>query len=290
MYDKVLRLSDYNLIEFVNLVNLIFENYIIPIKWNIVDFELDVKENSLSLENSFVFFENNNPVGFVLIGIRKDVARIDAMGIIKEKRGTGLANYILEYSLEQLKWKNINKIILEVVEKDERAVRFYLKNGFKHSRYLKSLILSMEDAKDIQYDNLRYDYKQVDSKKIHDLAREAMFLFKRVPNWQREPTTLLLSEKRYRNELIIEKKRTVGYLVWGNTSSKTSFIVDFSPIDRNLKPKFLLSDVLKHIYRVTKAKDIQIMNVPEKDLIYDAALDIGFSVFITQIEMERKLH
>jgi len=290
VYDKVLKLSDYDLVSFINLVNSIFEDYVVPIKWDVVNFELDLKENSLSLEDSFVFFENDNPVGFILNGIRKSTARIDAMGVIKEKRGTGLANYILEYSLEQLKWKNINKVILEVAENDKRAVKFYLKNGFKHTRYLRSLILSTRNIEGIQSGNLQYDYKLSDSRKIRDLALEAKFLFERLPNWQREPLTLLLSEKRYKNELIIEKNKIIGYLVWGTTSPKIAFIVDFSPIRKDVKPRYLLFDLLKHIYGETKTESIQIMNVPENDIVYSIALDTGFSVFITQIEMERKLH
>lgn len=292
MYDKVLKLSEYSLVSFINLVNQVFQDYVVPIKWDILDFELDARENSLSFEDSFVFFKSNEPVGFIVLGLRNDVARIDAMGVVKEVRGTGLANYILEYAFEHLKWKKINKVILEVAEEDQRAVRFYLKNGFRHVRYLKSLILSTKNSEvDIKTESeLEYEFQKSDNKEIHELALEAKFLFKRSPNWQRDPLTLLLAEDRYRNELIIEKHKTVGYLVWGITSSNFAFVVDFSPVVHDKEPENLLLDIIKHIHAESGVENIQIMNVPEDDLIYDAAKKVGFSVFITQQEMERKIH
>lgn len=290
MYDKVLKLSEYNLVSFINLVNEVFQDYVVPIKWDILDFELDARENSLSFEDSFVFLKSDKPIGFIVLGIRNDIARIDAMGVVKEVRGTGLASYILEYAFEQLKWKKVNKVILEVAEKDQRAVRFYLKNGFRHVRYLKSLILSDKNSKVDIKSEPKYEFKKSDNKKIHELALEAKFLFKRTPNWQRDPLTLFLAEDRYKNELIIEKHKTIGYLVWGITSSDFAFVVDFSSVVHNREPDDLLLDIVKHIHAESGAGNIQIMNVPENDPIYSAAEKIGFSVFITQQEMERKIH
>ncbi|HEW92229.1 MAG TPA: GNAT family N-acetyltransferase [Thermotogaceae bacterium] len=290
MYDKVLKLSECNLVSFINLVNEIFKDYVVPIKWDIMNFEYDVRENSLSLDDSFVFFKVDEPIGFILMGMRNDIARIDAMGVIKEARGTGLANYILEYAFEHLKWKNISKIILEVANSDKRAVRFYLKNGFKHFRYLRSFILSMKDSNGIVDSKPKYEFKRSDNKEIHELALEAKYLFERKPNWQREPITLLLAEDRYNNELIIEKGKVIGYVVWGSVSSEFSFIVDFSPTKRKKNSTDLLLNILRHIYNESKSENVQIMNVPEDDPIHIAAKNLGFSVFITQDEMERKIH
>ena len=272
-------LNEVSLVDFVNLVNEIFSDYALPVRWDVLNFRLDARENSLSMKESYVFYESERPVGFVVTGLRKSRGRIDAMGVIKEKRGTGLAQMILRHALERLKWHGVEKVILEVASNDPRAMRFYEKNGFRVIRNLYTLAIRSEDFTGAE----EARFFKTDPRWIHRSAIEAEMILGRKPNWQREALTLLLSNGRYRLERIVLRKRE-GYVVWGTTRD-SAFIVDLSPLDDlGVYPDMLRSSVEK-IFDESGRKIITITAVPEDDPLYEATLDSNFKAVFEQKEM-----
>ena len=276
--EKIVPLSGYPLVDFVNFVNEVFSDYAIPINWDVLNFRLDVRENSLDLDLSYVFLENERPVGFIVTGVRKNRGRIDAMGVVKEKRGTGLAQKILQYALERLKWKGVERVILEVAEEDPRAVRFYEKNGFREIRKLHTLALRPRDF----VDQDEGKFFKTEARWVHKAALEAQVNIPRKPNWQREPLTLLLSDDRYEmNRVVVEGEE--GYAVWGTTPD-SAFIVDASPVKNPDVYQSLLSSLVKKIFSEGYGV-ITISSVPEDDSLYDNAVKIGFKTIFVQKEM-----
>jgi len=282
--ETIKRLNEVSLLDFVNLVNEVFKDYKLPINWDVYTFKLDARENSLSFEDSFVFYENGDPTGFIVVGIRRNKARIDAMGVIREKRGTGLASRILEHAIENLKWKSVNTVILEVIEEDERAVRFYQKNGFKVQRKLHTL--GFED-KVTNAPLLRFF--KTDARWIHKVALETQIQNHRKPNWQREPLTLFLSDERYNMERVSFRGKE-GYLVWGTTST-SAFIVDCFVRDSSLE-SFLefFKGCVNHVRKRSGKELITMTAVPEDDILHKAARNMGFKIILTQLEMSLRIH
>ncbi len=276
--EKIVPLSGYPLVDFVSFVNEVFSDYAIPINWDVLNFRLDVRENSLDLDLSYVFLENERPVGFIVTGVRKNRGRVDAMGVVKEKRGTGLAQKILQYALERLKWKGVERVILEVAEEDPRAVRFYEKNGFREIRKLHTLALRPRDF--VDQDEGRFF--KTEARWIHKAALEAQVNIPRKPNWQREPLTLLLSDDRYEMDRVVVEGEE-GYAVWGRTPD-SAFIVDASPIKNPDVYQPLLSSLVKKIFSEGYGV-ITIASVPEDDPLYDNAVKIGFKTIFVQKEM-----
>jgi len=282
--ETIKRLNEVSLLDFVSLVNEIFKDYKLPINWDVYTFKLDAKENSLSFEDSFVFYENGDPTGFIVVGIRRNKARIDAMGVIREKRGTGLASRILEHAIENLKWKAVNTVILEVIEEDERAVRFYQKNGFKVQRKLYTLGF---ENKVVNVPFLRFF--KTDARWIHKIALEVQIHNHRKPNWQREPLTLFLSGERYSMERVAFRGKE-GYLVWGATPT-SAFIVDCFIQDISFE-NFLefFKGCVDHVKRKSGKELITMTAVPEDDILHKVAGNVGFKVILTQLEMSLRIH
>ncbi|ACM23574.1 MULTISPECIES: GNAT family N-acetyltransferase [Thermotoga] len=274
------RASEVSVIDLVNLVNEIFKDYAVPVNWDVYNFNLDVRENSISLDDSFVFFEEEKPVGFVLLCIRKDRGRIDSMGVIKPRRGTGLADMILKHALEHLVWKGVKSVVLEVVSTDQRAVRFYEKNGFKKKRHLHSFVLdrNIEGTGDVRF-------FETDEKRIHMYSLKARTDFNRNPNWQRECLTLLLADGRYRMERASWKDGE-GYLVWGETP-QSSFIVDAFAFRGNMDE--FIRECVDHIQKESKKSLVTCTAVPEDDPLFHALEANGFQRVLTQYEMELRL-
>jgi ribosomal protein S18 acetylase RimI-like enzyme len=278
-YESLKNVSTSVVIE---LVNEVFKDYVFPVNWNLESFEKDVKENSISIEDSFIALSDGIPVGFSIISIRKDVGRIDSFGVKEEFRGKGLASEIIFRTIETLKWKEIKKIILEVAQSDLRSIRFYNKHGFRATRELASFFKEKDNSS-----NAHFKYEQTTSDVIHEMAIEAKFRFKRKPNWQREPITIKLSENRYNYEIISDNNKKCGYVVWG-FNKDNCYIVDASPVEEGYTFDAIIEDISSKLFEI---KDrIVLVSVPEDDPLYKALIDNNYSIFIKQIEMERIIH
>jgi len=266
----------------IDLVNDVFKDYVFPVSWNLETFEKDVKENSISSEDSFIAFSDGKPVGFSIISIRKDVGRIDSIGVTEEFRGKGLASEIIYRTIEILKWKDIKRIILEVAESDERSIRFYNKHGFREKRELASFFKEKGTEP-----NPNYKYEQTTSDVIYEMAIEAKFKFKRKPNWQREPITIKLSENRYNYDIINDHNKKCGYVVWG-FNKDNCYIVDASPTEEIYTFDTIIEDITSKLFEI---KDrIILVSVPEDDPLHNALIHNNYSTFIKQLEMERMIH
>ncbi|HOB15936.1 MAG TPA: GNAT family N-acetyltransferase [Defluviitoga sp.] len=278
-------LSQVSMSVLVDLVNEVFKDYVVPVKWTYESFNMDIKENSISLEDSFVVFSDEKPVGFCIISLRSRIGRIDSIGVLEEYRGTGLASQMLFRVVENLKWKDIDSIILEVVELDKRSVRFYEKHGFRSKRNLYSYLKRKNDRTlKVPY----FKYEATTSDGVYELAQIAKLRLKRDPNWQRDPMTLKLSDQRYINEVILnEQGEKIGYIVWG-LNEDNAFIVDVSPIAEAYKFSDIVKDVTLKLFQIKD--EIIVITVPEDDPLNSALIENNYFSFIKQLEMERKLH
>jgi len=201
------------------------------------------------------------------------------MGVIREERGTGAASYILEHTINYLKWRGIKKIQLEVIKNDVRAYRFYEKHGFREKRLLYSMVL-----KNPKNFNIEYNYIPIESRTAYIQALEIYFAGRR-PNWQREPISLLLSDKRYNFTKIITNSGE-GYLVWGKLENNNVPIIDAGT-------KNNYSDILKasinFLKSQTNCNSISISSVPEDDFLFEPLKNTGFQTILIQSEMEKEI-
>lgn len=282
--EKILTVAEYSLIDFVQLVNKIFQDYVLPINWNVLSFKMDARENSISFSDSFVFVKNNEPVGFILISIRGKRARIDAMGVVENERGKGLAERILKHAFHHLKLKNIENINLEVAASDERAVRFYDKNGFRKVRELHTFVLENP-----QPENLHYSSFTSDSKYVYSVALNNELQIHRKVNWQREPISLLLADGRY-NYTRLHIGNTEGYVVWGKNEDNSVFIVDLAAKSENLSNWELICNcAIDYLFKQINPSIISVVSVAEDDYLHTTLLENDFRIVFTQYEMCRKL-
>lgn len=270
------KLSDVSLGKIVDLVNSIFKDYVIPIKWNILSFELDMRENSISLDDSYLLKVEGEDVGFCINALRPPYARIDAFGVKRSYRRKRFGNALLNYSLDSLKWKGVKEISLEVAEHDDAAI-FYEKNGFKIERTLISYYVD----KKVEAELLNFEEAATD-----EIYNEAVINQKekfRFPNWQREPLTLKLSEGRYNENFLKKGNKEIGYAVWG-TNPDGAYIIDAAPKDFNDYNSFFKS-LIASIQSSLSIEKIIVMNVPENDSLSRAAIAAGMKPFFKQWEM-----
>lgn len=275
MYETV-RVSEFLTLRFLNLVNEVFADYPLRVEWDLFSFNQDVRENSISLPDSYVFLKEDRPVGFILCCIRRNRGRIDSMGVIGEERGKGLGGKILSFALDALKNRGVSSVVLEVLASQEEVVKFYSKFGFRVTRKLVSMIKNVPKPRS----SVRFLKSERES--IHRNALDAMVKLSRRPNWQREPLTLLLSGDRYR--MARTGQTLVGYVVWGR-GEENAFIVDCAPINDESTYAEFLDQAVNYVCQVEGRSVCFVGNVPEDDPLYRAAEQVGFQPLFEQYEM-----
>ncbi|MGZ9225395.1 MAG: GNAT family N-acetyltransferase [Anaerolineales bacterium] len=152
--------SDYPLPDLVELLNRGFENYFVPIQFNVPAFLTMLRKDSVDLSASRVLLADKEPSGIALIARRGTLhaSRIAAMGISEGMRGRGAGTWFMEKLIREACERQDHEMVLEVIESNEPAVRLYQKYGFQTVRRLIGLIHkdgAEDETRDLQEIDLR---------------------------------------------------------------------------------------------------------------------------------------
>ena len=128
--------SDYPAPDLVQLLNLSFENYLVPIRFNLSQFLTMLRKDGIDLNSSRVLLMDDVLSGVALIARRGLTSRLAAMGVTKEARGKKAGSWFMERLISESRARNDREMVLEVIEQNEAAVRLYRKYEFQTIRRL----------------------------------------------------------------------------------------------------------------------------------------------------------
>jgi GNAT superfamily N-acetyltransferase len=128
--------SSYPLPDLTDLLNLSFENYLVPIQFNISQFITMLRKDSIDLDSSRVLLIDDEPSGIALIARRGWTSRLAAMGISRQMRGKGAGSWFMEHLVQEAQQRSDHEMVLEVIEQNDSAVQLYQKFGFQIVRRL----------------------------------------------------------------------------------------------------------------------------------------------------------
>jgi len=132
--------SDYPLPDLTQLLNLSFENYLVPVTFNLPQFLTMVHKDSVDLSASRVLLADDKPAGIALVARRGWTSRLAAMGIVQSMRSKGTGFWFMEKLIQEARERQDHDMVLEVIEQNEHAVKLYQKCGFQNVRRLIGLI------------------------------------------------------------------------------------------------------------------------------------------------------
>ena len=158
--------SDFPLIDLTQLLNLSFENYLVPIAFNLSQFLTMVRKDSVDLSASRVLLADEDPAGIALIARRGWTSRLAAMGVVQSQRGKGAASWFMKKLIREARERNDHEMVLEVIEQNEYAVRLYKKCGFQSVRRLIGLI--RKDASE----SIKNSLEEIDSREAGALISQ----------------------------------------------------------------------------------------------------------------------
>ncbi|MBM6582524.1 GNAT family N-acetyltransferase [Microvirga sp. BT689] len=113
-----------------------FEGYVVPQAINGEMFNARFRRETLDLRASRVFMEGGHPVALILVARRGWTARIAAMGIVPAYRARGLGRTALGEVIDDLRKLGDRRLLLEVIDTNEPALRLYRSLGFEVRRRL----------------------------------------------------------------------------------------------------------------------------------------------------------
>jgi GNAT superfamily N-acetyltransferase len=137
--------SDHPASDLLQLLNLSFESYLVPVHFEPAQFLTMLCKDSVDLAASRVLLADSEPAGIALIARRGWTCRLAAMGVAKEMRGKSAGSWFMEELVREARERGDREMVLEVIEQNEAAVRLYRKYGFQTVRRLIGLIC--RDAK-----------------------------------------------------------------------------------------------------------------------------------------------
>lgn len=143
------------------------------------------------LEYSFIALKDGHGVGLILGGIRNfdglKTLRCGTMCIIPKLRGSGVAEKLWESHRVLAREQGCKQLFLEVIGNNERAIKFYEKNGYEKRYLLKYYQYNgIEKVQIIKNESIidGYSVKSIDFETLKNF-REVEFKGLHI-NWQNE--------------------------------------------------------------------------------------------------------
>ncbi|MEP0133402.1 MAG: GNAT family N-acetyltransferase [Eudoraea sp.] len=152
------NLSKISVNELIDCFLKAFEGYYVKMPSERNYYKERWKAAKVDLNFSYGMFDKGKLVGFIIHAIDKRFGILTAFntgtGVLPEYRGKGIVNSIYEYALKDLWTEGVEKSTLEVIRKNEKAIRCYEKVGFivskKYKCYTGDIKVKCSDKLDLK--------------------------------------------------------------------------------------------------------------------------------------------
>ena len=269
------NLSDISFETIIECFFKAFDNYFVELPREKEYYKQRWKAANVNYRYSYGMFEGAKMVGFILHALDKRKNRLIAFntgtGVIPEYRGKRIVNSIYAYALKDLKEKNIEQSVLEVITKNDIAIKLYERIGFEKCKEYKCFNGKIElDSKEEVVLN-EIDLNDVD---WHALPNQDLY------SWDNQKESLM--EGNYRFFQVIYKNEPESFFV---IDSKINYLAQFDLLKKEKNGWLRLFLGIKKI-----SKSIKINNVDNrlKEKL-DTLVSIGFMNTVNQFEMELKI-
>lgn len=218
-------LDTFSFREASELFNKGFEGYLIPMSPPLDAYTARFGNEGLSPECSVVMLDDEEPIGFVLQGIRevdgKKTSWNGGTGIIPSYRGKGLGRQLMEGAEQVLRDRGVQIATLEALSKNEPAIRLYESVGFK----IIDQLLFLEQEGEIEFSP-----ETIKTERFPAFQAIGASLFNSVVPWQLDPAITpkvggeVLLAKRGTEVIaavLFRKRQTFGKEVEGITLFQT---------------------------------------------------------------------
>ncbi len=266
-------LSQIDMERLAPVFNSAFSDYDIPLSLTPAELKAHLASSDYSGEDSMGLFDEDNLVGFLLIGRRGSAAYDGGTGIIASHRGRGLSHLLIEATSEQLKGRGCTTFILEVLSTNTRAKELYRKHHFKEVRTLYC------------YSTPRLPLVSLSTTiavEVQDTPFVAVHRY--PPSWQNQNRSI--TQGGYTHAALLRSSLPIGAAAYHRQRGSIAQIV----LDDDYNDVRTMEEVIIACSQAMESEVVRIINIDERDTMLIAALEhLGVKRFAVQSEMVRLL-
>ena len=271
----VRKLNKISFDELLDCFLLAFENYYVQMPTNRTYYKQRWKAAKVDFSLSYGMFDNEKLIGFIIHAIDKrykvKTAFNTGTGVIPAYRGKRIVKSIYDYAVNDLRHNGIEKSTLEVITKNEKAIRAYESIGFEICKEYMCYAGTINTNGDAQLELKEMPIKNFD--------------------WDKLPNQQFYSWD-FQKETIIEGNYVL-YQVMNNNKPESYFIINIE--NKYLAQFDILNDDKKAWRRLFKGikqvtDEVKIINVDKRlsDKLDNIRL-LELQNTINQYEMELKI-
>jgi len=280
---EIKTLANITVNELLSVFNLSFSDYIVP--FHLTEEQLISKINTekINLNISVGAFGSGYLAGFILQAEKeeggKKIIYNAGTGVIPEARGKGLVRKMYDFILPVLQEKNADKLLLEVIEGNEPAIRAYENWGFKVVRKLLcfrgNIIVTNENPEIIIREMEGFQWENFRS--FWDIE----------PSWQASVFVLDDISKECTVLGAYKDTKLIGYVIF-NPSSKKIYQV---AVDKKYRKQGAGTMLFKAVSQIVGEAAVSFNNVDDmsEETFSFLSNTIGMNNWISQLEMKKNL-
>lgn len=280
---EIKTLANITVDELLSVFNLSFSDYIVP--FHLTEEQLISKINTekINLDISVGAFDSGNLAGFILQAEKeedgKKIIYNAGTGVIPEARGKGLVRKMYDFILPVLQEKNADRLLLEVIEGNEAAIRAYENLGFKVIRKLLCFRGNINPTK---------ENSDIIIKELEGFQWENFRSFWDIePSWQASVFVLDDMSKECTVLGAYKDTKLIGYIIF-NPSSKKIYQV---AVDKKYRKQGAGTMLFKVVSQIAGEAAVSFNNVDDisKEAFSFLSKTIGMENWISQLEMKKNL-
>lgn len=241
--------------DIVNVFNLSFSDYFVPVKLTLEQFEAKLENENIRLDYSVGAFSDNKLIGLILHFYNESskTKRVHngGTGVIKDYRGQNLTIKMYEFILPILKEDKIDFIELEALVENTQAIKSYEKVGFEKIRKLKCFSGEIKSS-------LRNDNILIKSLTSYNWNKNQSF-WDIKPTWQNSNFVIDKIFKINISYGAFIENDLVGYIIFNPVTKRIQQI----SVDKNYRRKGIGTSLIFEIQKQFN-ESISIINVDDK--------------------------
>lgn len=269
--------------ELLSVFNHSFSDYVIPFHLTKEVLVSKIAAEKLDMNLSAGAYEEGKLVGFILQSEKVEngekMIYNGGTGVVPESRGKGLVRKMYDFLIPILQERNVNTLLLEVIEGNNKAIRAYENLGFTIARRLLCFRGSIQQGK---------ENAEVAISELKDYPWEVLCSFWDIaPSWQGSAFVLDPMPENYITLGAYDGEKLVGYIIYGPVAKK---VYQFA-VDKNYRNRGIGTKLFNAIREKNDGQAIAINNVDDSSVSTSKFLreKIGLDNWLTQFEMKRAI-
>lgn len=271
----LLPATNVRLADFVLAFNLAYQDYIVPIHFDLDQMRQLIKREAVDLSASRVVLVDDEIVGMAMLAKREKRGWIGGVGVVPEQRGKGIGRILMQEIIAIAQDDGLESIQLEVIEGNVPAYSLYLNLGFRTLRKL--LIVEQDEVPPLVEGIIVRSTSAAYALRFHD-----QFHARPTP-WQRHLSALRTLAIHMDGWTATREGQVLAYAVaWPSESQLRFMDMAFLPGE---------TEAMKAVVAAAQQEQpiARFVNLAEDDPVWSVLSELGYRHSMSQLQMELSL-